>query len=190
NTTTARALLALMEKIARGDAVDKTASAEMVAVLARQKFNDRIPAGLPAGTPVAHKTGEITRIQHDAAIVYAPRPFVLVVLVRGLDDMKQGAALTAAITRVLYEASQPPDSAHPAADAKASAERDPTTELLLELIHVDTSNPPGRTAPLDELLAARFKPLGFEVDIVPTPDQGKSHFIARLRGDGGQPVLV
>src|SRR5207237_5819641 len=102
NTTTARALLALMEKIARGDAVDKTASAEMVAVLARQKFNDRIPAGLPAGTRVAHKTGEITKIQHDAAIVYADRPFVLVVLVRGLDDATRGSALAAAITRVLY----------------------------------------------------------------------------------------
>ena len=39
---------------------------------------------LPAGTPVAHKTGEITKIHHDAAIVLAPKPFVLVVLVRGL----------------------------------------------------------------------------------------------------------
>src|SRR4051812_2008803 len=72
NTTSARALLTLMEKIALGQAVDKPASAEMVAVLKRQKFNDRIPAGLPPGTVVAHKTGEITRIQHDAAIVFAP----------------------------------------------------------------------------------------------------------------------
>src|SRR5207237_1834471 len=102
NTTTARALLALMEKIARGDAVDKTASAEMVAVLARQKFNDRIPAGLPAGTRVAHKTGEITKIQHDAAIVYADRPFLLVVLVRGLEDVKQRHGVIAHITGVLY----------------------------------------------------------------------------------------
>ena len=106
NTTTARALLALMEKIARGDAVDKTASAEMAAVLGRQKFNDRIPAGLPAGTRVAHKTGEITKIQHDAAIVYADRPFVLVVLVRGLEDVKQGSGLIADITRVVYVATQ------------------------------------------------------------------------------------
>jgi hypothetical protein len=55
---------------------------------------------------VAHKTGEITRIQHDAAIVYAERPFVLVVLVRGLDDSKKGATLAADIARVLYAASQ------------------------------------------------------------------------------------
>jgi beta-lactamase class A len=54
---------------------------------------------------VAHKTGEITGIQHDAAIVYAGRPFVLVVLVRGL-DANVGSALIADITRVLYRAFQ------------------------------------------------------------------------------------
>jgi beta-lactamase class A len=106
NSTTARALLTLMEAIANGKAVDRRASDEMAAILKRQKFNSRIPAGLPSGTLVAHKTGEITKIQHDAAIVYAPRRFVLVVLVRGLDDAKQGSALAADITRVLYRASQ------------------------------------------------------------------------------------
>jgi beta-lactamase class A len=94
--------MTLMEKLARGEAVDRAASAEMIAVLERQQFNDRIPAGLPAGTRVAHKTGEITKIQHDAAIVYADRPFVLVVLVRGIDDVKRGSALIADIARVLY----------------------------------------------------------------------------------------
>ena len=106
NSTTARALLTVMETIAGGKAVDKSASDDMIAILKRQKFNDGIPVGLPPGMPVAHKTGAITRIQHDAAIVYAERPFVLVVLVRGLQDSKQGSALAAAITRVLYRASQ------------------------------------------------------------------------------------
>ena len=106
NSTTARALLTVMEAIARGKAVDQRASDEMVAILERQTFNNRIPAGLPKGIPVAHKTGEITKIQHDAAIVYADRPFVLVVLVRGLDDATAGSALTADITRVLHRASQ------------------------------------------------------------------------------------
>ena len=104
NTTTARALLTILEAMAKGQAVDRDASDEMIAILKRQKFNDRIPAGVPAGVGVAHKTGEITRIQHDAAIVYGPRPFVLVVLIRGLDDAKKGAALAASIARVLYQA--------------------------------------------------------------------------------------
>jgi beta-lactamase class A len=106
NTTTARALLTLMEKIALGQAIDKPASLEMVSTLKRQKINNRIPAGIPPGIAVAHKTGEITKIQHDAAIVFAARPFALVVLVRGLDDMTTGSALAADITRVVYTASQ------------------------------------------------------------------------------------
>ena len=84
NTTTARGLMVLLERIARAQAVDQSADAAMIEILKRQKFTDAIPAGVPAGTPVAHKTGSITKIHHDAAIVYAPRPYLLVVLVRGI----------------------------------------------------------------------------------------------------------
>jgi beta-lactamase class A len=58
---------------------------------------------LPKGIAVGHKTGSIIRIQHDAGIVYAPRPYVLVVLVRGIDDQKKGTALIAAISRTIWE---------------------------------------------------------------------------------------
>lgn len=106
NTTTARALLILMQAIATGHAVDARASRAMVEVLERQTFNDRIPAGLPAGIRVAHKTGEITKIAHDAAIVFAPRPFVLVILTRGIENASDSATLMADITRRLYPATQ------------------------------------------------------------------------------------
>ena len=106
NTTTARGLLQLLDAIARGQAVDQESSRQMSEILERQSFNDGIPAGLPAGTRVAHKTGEITRIHHDAGIVFAPRPFVLVILVRGLADTKDSATLMADITRQLYRATQ------------------------------------------------------------------------------------
>ncbi len=74
----------------------------MIEILGRQKFNDAIPAGVPPGTAVAHKTGNITRIHHDAAIVFAPRPYVLVLLVRGLEDQKKSAALMADLSRAVY----------------------------------------------------------------------------------------
>jgi beta-lactamase class A len=110
NTTTARALLTLLEAIAGERAVSPEASRAMIDILARQHFNDAIPGGLPPGTRVAHKTGNITGIHHDAAIVYGARPYVLVLLVRGMDDQRASADLIARITRTLHDSLARDDS--------------------------------------------------------------------------------
>jgi beta-lactamase class A len=107
NTTTALGLLVLFEKLANGKAVDVKSDAEMIAILKRQKFNDAIPAGVPAGTPVAHKTGTITKIHHDAGIVFGPRPYVIVLLVRGVEDEKKSGALMAQLSKTIATAVQP-----------------------------------------------------------------------------------
>ena len=107
NTTTARGLQRLLEAIAHGEASDQESSRQDDRNPGTPEVQrSGIPAGLPPGTRVAHKTGEITKIHHDAAIVFAPRPFVLVLLVRGLADAKDSAALMADITRLLYQATQ------------------------------------------------------------------------------------
>ncbi len=106
NTTTARGLLTLLVAIATNRAGDPDSCREMMEILKRQTSNEAIPAGLPPGIPVAHKTGEITGIHHDAAIVLGPRPFVLVILVKGIEDRDKSSALMAAITRIIYQESQ------------------------------------------------------------------------------------
>jgi beta-lactamase class A len=106
NATTARALMVLFDRLGRGRAVDASSDQAMVAVLKRQKFNNGIPAGLPGEVAVAHKTGNITRIHHDAGIVFAPRPYVLVILSRGIDDQKVSSALMSRLSRAIYEATQ------------------------------------------------------------------------------------
>jgi beta-lactamase class A len=106
NTTTARDLAALLAALERGEAASAASTDSMRSILLRQEFNDRIPAGLPPGTRVAHKTGEITAVAHDAAIVYlsADRaPYILVVLTRGIRDPKTSASLAADISRLVYE---------------------------------------------------------------------------------------
>jgi beta-lactamase class A len=108
NSTTARGLLVLFDRLGRGKAVDPKSDAAMIAVLKRQKFSDAIPAGLPQGIEVAHKTGNITRIHHDAGIVYARRPYVLVILVRGIQEQKESAALMARLSAAVYQAVERP----------------------------------------------------------------------------------
>jgi beta-lactamase class A len=105
NATTARDLMILLRRIAENRAVSKKASDEMLKVLLDQKFSEGIPSGLPAEARVAHKTGSITKLYHDAAIVCLPnrKPYVLVVLTRGLDDEKRAHKLAADISREIYE---------------------------------------------------------------------------------------
>ena len=78
----------------------------MIEILSGQQFNDGIPAGLPREMRVAHKTGSITKHNHDAAIVYAVgrKPYVIVVLARGIENEKESDKLIAAISRVVYQA--------------------------------------------------------------------------------------
>jgi beta-lactamase class A len=104
NTTTARDLGTLLEAIERGTAATAASCADMKRVLLRQEFSTEIPAGLPGGTPVAHKTGWITGTLHDAAVVYphGRAPYVLVVLTRKIPEQKDAQALIADLSRLVY----------------------------------------------------------------------------------------
>ena len=104
NTTTARDLAIILRAIQEGRAGSPAATHEMLAILLAQEFNEKIPAGLPPGTRVAHKTGEITAVSHDAAIIYpnGRKPYVLVVLTRGSPDGTKSSKLIADISAILY----------------------------------------------------------------------------------------
>lgn len=104
NVTTARDLMLLLQAIHEGTGVAAASRTEMLDILRAQEFNDMIPAGVAPGTPVAHKTGRITRIRHDAGIVYpADRPpYILVVLTRGFDDKDAAGAVIQQISRTVW----------------------------------------------------------------------------------------
>ena len=106
NTVTAYDLMLILRALAEGRAVSPAASARMVQVLAGQELNEKIPAGLPPGVRVAHKTGDITGIHHDAAIVYPPggSPYILVVLTAGFQEESEANDAIAAVSRAVWEA--------------------------------------------------------------------------------------
>lgn len=89
-----------MAQVAAGERFSPQAREEMLAILERQHFRENIPAGIPEGTWVANKTGGITAHNHAAAVVFpalAP-PYVLAVMVRGIQDQEEAAALVADIS--------------------------------------------------------------------------------------------
>jgi len=108
NTATANDLARILGAIAEERIVSPSASAAMIDILQQQAFNDMIPAGLPPGTRAAHKTGWVTEIHHDAAIIYPPDrpPYVLVVLTEGIADRNESAGLVATIARIVAETLQ------------------------------------------------------------------------------------
>jgi beta-lactamase class A len=106
NTTTARDLGMLFAAIANGTAASAASCGEMLAILSRQQFNEGIPAGLPAGTRVYHKTGWIEQVvYHDAGVVEpASRGrYVLVVLTAGIPKNDDAYALVRDLSRLVFE---------------------------------------------------------------------------------------
>jgi beta-lactamase class A len=107
NTTTARDLGVLMAAIAQNRAASPAACREMLEILGRQHFQEGIPAGLPAGTLVYHKTGWVGKVvYHDAAIVELPggRRYVLVVLTGGIEKDEDSYNVVSDISRMVYDA--------------------------------------------------------------------------------------
>ncbi len=105
NKVTAYDLMLIFEKIGNGTAVSKEASDSMLDILLEQDFNTIIPAKLPEGTKVAHKTGWITGLHHDSGIVYPENgnPYVLVLLSRNMKDEQAGVEAMANVSKMIYE---------------------------------------------------------------------------------------
>ncbi|MDA0683368.1 MAG: class A beta-lactamase-related serine hydrolase [Bacteroidetes bacterium] len=105
NRATSRDLALLMEHIRAGTAVSENYDAEMRTILMDQVFNSMIPNGLPEGTQVAHKTGSITAIHHDAAIVYPKEgdAYVLIIMTGGILDHEASSELGSDITTLVHQ---------------------------------------------------------------------------------------
>jgi beta-lactamase class A len=104
NRTTASDMGSLFEAIAERRAASDSSCRQMIEILARQQFNDGIPAGIPKSARVAHKTGMITRINHDGGIVFtdAGKSYVFVVLTSGIDDPAVSDQLIADLSTIAY----------------------------------------------------------------------------------------
>lgn len=106
NRVTARGLGAFLQKLDHGAIVGPAESRAMIGVMLGQTFNDIIPPGLPAGTPVAHKTGWVHGVRNDAAIVFLPNGahYILVELSRDLPDEAAGIKVLNTVSGKVFTA--------------------------------------------------------------------------------------
>lgn len=105
NRVTAAGLCETLRLVEEGKAISADASKAMLDILHQQRFRSGIPVGLPEDARVAHKTGEISTVAHDAGIVYLDGrdAYVVVILTEWAPDVNARQETIARISRAVYE---------------------------------------------------------------------------------------
>lgn len=105
NQTSAMDLHNIFMAIANGNAVNPQASKEMIAILEQQTHGEIIPAGLPKGVRVAHKTGSISGVRHDSGMVITAsgKKYVLILLSKELKEPQKAIKMMARVSKIIFE---------------------------------------------------------------------------------------
>lgn len=101
-TTTASDIAKFYKDLYGKKVVSTEASEEMLGLLKAQELNDRIPKYLPKNIEIAHKTGELDRVKHDAGIVFTPRGDYIIVLMSETNNQANAAEVEARISEAVY----------------------------------------------------------------------------------------
>ena len=105
NRVTADGLLGVLRLLQDPHYFSPDLRQEMLDILHAQEFKSGIPAGLPEEARVAHKTGEISTVAHDAGLVFLPgrEPYVVAILTEWKPDVSGRKDAIADISRIVYE---------------------------------------------------------------------------------------
>jgi hypothetical protein len=118
-------MVSLLASIAREQLIDAWSCREMIAILEGQRHNTLIPAPLPRGLLIAHKTGTLHDTLNDVGIVYlGSQPYVIAVMTTNLPSLGIGRRFIRNVSRLAYgaftrlaqrrEVSEPPNVNNPA----------------------------------------------------------------------------
>ena len=103
NLCTSHDLAALLDMMATGQISSNSTSTEMVEIMARQQYREKIPLLLPKGMKIANKPGSLTGDTHDVGIVYGPGgPYVLSILTKDVPDAVAAERAIAEVSRLVY----------------------------------------------------------------------------------------
>ena len=142
NVATPSAIASFFTLLANKKLVSAAASDRMLARLERQEINDRLPAALPDGVVVAHKTGNLPGITHDAGIIFTPQgPRVVVAMTWDAYD-EDANAFIANIGALVYAAVlEPPANARFGVPRNAvAADTAGTTRVTVTVTNAGTNS--------------------------------------------------
>lgn len=101
--TTASEIAQFYEKLYKGELADPESTRKMLELLKNQKLKNKLPAKLPEGVQVAHKTGEIGWFTHDGGIVYSDKGDYIIVVLSESESPKGAEERIAESSKAVYD---------------------------------------------------------------------------------------
>ncbi|MFP4498504.1 MAG: serine hydrolase [Vulcanimicrobiota bacterium] len=88
NFTSIRDMILLLKMLYKGEVLNEAGTKDALEIMSRQQYREKIPLLLPNKLKIAHKTGEITGVRHDCAIVfYEKAPYIMCFLTEKMPDV-------------------------------------------------------------------------------------------------------
>jgi len=100
--STASDIALFLEKLYNGQLANKEYTDKMLDLLKNQQLNEKLPKNLPQDTVIAHKTGELNDINHDAGIVYSPKGDYVIVIMSKAGDAEKTNEQIAEISKEIF----------------------------------------------------------------------------------------
>ncbi|RDY23152.1 serine hydrolase [Romboutsia maritimum] len=104
NTTTPKEMAKILNKIYSEEFIDENFSKIALDILKRQQVGNRLTLYMPEDVVVAHKTGDLDKLEHDVGIVYHELGnYIICILTKNLDTNKNGREVIGKISKLVYE---------------------------------------------------------------------------------------
>lgn len=101
--STASDIALFLEKLYNQQLANKEYTDKMLDLLKNQQLNGKLAKNLPQDTVIAHKTGELNDISHDAGIVYSPKGDYLIVIMSKTEDSEKANEKTAEVSKEVFK---------------------------------------------------------------------------------------
>lgn len=104
NLTCAKDMHHILKLIYEGKDIDAQYSNIMLDIMKRQQVVGRLNLYLPDDVVIAHKTGDLDRLEHDVGIVYLPCcEYIICVLTNKTETNKDGREIIGKISKAVYD---------------------------------------------------------------------------------------